>query len=284
MLTALAFAIWPLARAREIQPAALFRDLIAPVRRFPRWQFILAAGAALLGLAVLCLATTHDRRFALYFMMGAAGAFPDPARGGIRPHRIHAPIAHGRQPILRLAFANIHRPGAAISAIMLSLGLGLSAAGHGRRAPKQLCRRRQQQIGGARAQFLFVDIQNDQLAPFKDAAAKIAPTAVLSTTPSYGPVPASMGCWRTMSTVSKAVAGIFARRSRRHLFGDAAVRHGDHGRTILGSPDYRGAPLITFDADLASAFHIGIGATLTVNVLPRRREVTGTIACLRHVD
>ena len=32
LLTALVFAIWPLARAREVSPAAMFRALIAPPR------------------------------------------------------------------------------------------------------------------------------------------------------------------------------------------------------------------------------------------------------------
>ena len=37
LLTALTFTIWPLARAREVPPARLFRDIVAPDRRWPSW-------------------------------------------------------------------------------------------------------------------------------------------------------------------------------------------------------------------------------------------------------
>src|SRR5690606_23288767 len=40
MLTALAFSIWPLARAREVPPAQLFRALVAPARRWPAWPYV----------------------------------------------------------------------------------------------------------------------------------------------------------------------------------------------------------------------------------------------------
>ncbi|MFZ3033846.1 MAG: FtsX-like permease family protein, partial [Parvibaculum sp.] len=42
VLTTLAFAIWPLARAREVPPTSLFRDLVAPERRFPRPVYMAA--------------------------------------------------------------------------------------------------------------------------------------------------------------------------------------------------------------------------------------------------
>ncbi|MGQ3074927.1 MAG: ABC transporter permease, partial [Ferrovibrionaceae bacterium] len=50
LLIALAFALWPLARARDVAPAGLFRDLVAPARRWPRPVY-LGAMLAALGLA-----------------------------------------------------------------------------------------------------------------------------------------------------------------------------------------------------------------------------------------
>src|SRR6185436_11961603 len=40
LLTTFAFAIWPLARAREISPAGMFRMLVAPQRRWPRFTYV----------------------------------------------------------------------------------------------------------------------------------------------------------------------------------------------------------------------------------------------------
>src|SRR3546814_2540793 len=47
-------------------------------------------------------------------------------------------------------------------------------------------------------------------------------------------------------------------------------------------PDYRGEPLLSLDAEIAQGFNIGIGDTLTVNIL--RREFIARITSLRDVD
>ena len=67
LLTACAFAIWPLARAAQIPGAALFRDCFLPTRVHPKFPTTLAGlgfAAALVGLAIV---TSPDRRFALWF-------------------------------------------------------------------------------------------------------------------------------------------------------------------------------------------------------------------------
>ena len=46
--------------------------------------------------------------------------------------------------------------------------------------------------------------------------------------------------------------------------------------------DYRGPPLVSFDANAARGFGVGIGDTLTFNVLGR--EIEGRIADLRAID
>jgi len=46
--------------------------------------------------------------------------------------------------------------------------------------------------------------------------------------------------------------------------------------------DYAGPPLISFDSKLAQGFGVGVGGTLTINVLGR--EITAEIASLRDID
>jgi putative ABC transport system permease protein len=46
--------------------------------------------------------------------------------------------------------------------------------------------------------------------------------------------------------------------------------------------DYRGPPIISLDAKVAKGFGVGVGGTLTVNVLGR--EITAEIASLREID
>ena len=45
MLTALAFALWPLGRAHDVSVSALFRDEVAPERRWPRRPYVGGDGA-----------------------------------------------------------------------------------------------------------------------------------------------------------------------------------------------------------------------------------------------
>src|SRR5262249_28571191 len=56
LLTAAAFALWPLGRAHDVPVSALFRDQVASDRRWPRAPYIAATvllGCALVALAIL---------------------------------------------------------------------------------------------------------------------------------------------------------------------------------------------------------------------------------------
>ena len=64
-----------------------------------------------------------------------------------------------------------------------------------------------------------------------------------------------------------------------------AVDRPESGKLVEGEwwpADYTGPPLISFDAEIARAYGIGIGDRIRVNVLGR--PLTGEIANLRHVD
>ena len=45
LLTTFVFAVWPLAIAREVSPARLFRALVTPARRWPRRPYLVLHGA-----------------------------------------------------------------------------------------------------------------------------------------------------------------------------------------------------------------------------------------------
>ena len=64
MLVAATFALWPVARAREVPAAQLFRDAVAPVTGRPRRAYVIAAVAGIIGLAAFTILTADDRYFA----------------------------------------------------------------------------------------------------------------------------------------------------------------------------------------------------------------------------
>ena len=48
LLTALAFALWPLGRAHDVPVSALFRDAVSPGRRWPRRRYVIASALVVL--------------------------------------------------------------------------------------------------------------------------------------------------------------------------------------------------------------------------------------------
>ena len=137
LLSAIACAVPPLARARLIPPASLFRDLVAPVSARGAWPYLAGAataGALVVGLALLlapsplfaaeCLGGTAIGLVALRLI--AEGL-----RMALR--RLPRP----RSPTLRLALANLTRPGAATAGVVTALGLGLDFLRENRLAARQ---------------------------------------------------------------------------------------------------------------------------------------------------
>jgi putative ABC transport system permease protein len=126
LLTALAFSIAPLGRAQDVPVSGLFRDRVAPDAHRPRWAYVGAAaffGLVLVGLAV---AAAYDRRIALLFVVSAALAFGLLRLVATGLMALARRLPHPRRPFLRLALANLHRPGALTPSLVLSLGLGIT--------------------------------------------------------------------------------------------------------------------------------------------------------------
>src|SRR5665213_2989515 len=165
VLVTLVFALWPLGTALEVKPAALFRGLIEPPAQPPLAGIWLAIGAAALALAALAIFSAADRRTALWFVAGAAGAlvaFRLLAMGLIAVAR----RLHPRRPALRLALANLHRPGAPTAGVVASLGLGLAVLVAIVLVHADIAATVDETLPARAPSFFFIDIQPDQLADF----------------------------------------------------------------------------------------------------------------------
>jgi putative ABC transport system permease protein len=126
LATALAFALFPLGRAREVSPTALFRDQVAPARKWPRPAFLIATAAAILLLAGLAIGLAFDRRIAVVFVLAAAASFLLLRIVALLIMALARRAPRVRSTELRLALGNVHRPGALTPSVVLSLGLGLA--------------------------------------------------------------------------------------------------------------------------------------------------------------
>ncbi|MDP6345675.1 MAG: FtsX-like permease family protein, partial [Alphaproteobacteria bacterium] len=281
-LTALAFAIWPLARAREVPAGALFRDLAAPLLARPRWQYMaltLAVFAALAGLAIL---TAEERRFAIWFVCGAMGAMLAFLAAGNGIVDLARWLPRPRWSVLRLAMANLHRPGAPTVPVVQSFGLGLSVLVAVMGVEGNMSVQVTERLPERAPAFFFIDILPDQVTPFEKLAMAIDGVLAVERVPALrGRIVKVNGV--DAAEVKVAPEAAWAVRGDRGL--TYAAERPDSAEVVAGKwwpADYRGPPLVSFDAAIARGLDIGIGDRLTVNVLGR--EIEATIGNLRRID
>jgi putative ABC transport system permease protein len=281
LLTTLVFALWPLAGAGRVPAAALFRAAVDRRRRPPPPVALGATLLLALGLAALAVGTAQDRAVGLWFVGGAVGAFALFRAAGAAVVLAARGLVRPRRPALRLALANLHRPGAPTAQVVLSLGIGLTVLVAIALVEGNLAREVESRLPAEAPAFFFIDIQPDQLAGF---------AAIVEATPGarFEEVPMMRGRITRLNGVPVEQATIapeaqWALRSERGLTYAARL---PKGSTLAAGdwwpPDYQGPPLVSFDAALARGMGLAVGDTLSVNLLGR--EITAVIANLRSID
>jgi putative ABC transport system permease protein len=281
LLTVLVFALPPLAAIGRIAPAALLRDRVAPTRRRPPPLAAGAATIAALALAALVVLAAPDRRIALWYCAGAAAAFLLFRLAGGLIVALARRLPRPSRPLLRLAIANLHRPDAPTQRVVLSLGVGLTVLVAAALVQGNLAVEIESRLAEQAPADFFIDIQPDQLAGFAEIL-RAAPGA------SFAEVPMLRGRITRLNGTPVEQARIapeaqWALRSDRGLTYAAALPAGS--RLVAGSwwpADYRGPPLVSFDAELARGMGLQVGDSLTVNLLGR--DITARIASLRQID
>ncbi len=281
-LTTLVFALWPLARARDIPAAGLFRAVVAPVSRLPRARYTIILAAAAAVLIALAVLGSGNRFFAMWFVGGAIAVlvgFWLTAAAVVRVVRL---LPRPRSPMVRLAVAALVRPGAPTANVMLSLGAGLSVLVSVALLDANLTREVQSEVPDKVPAFFFMDIQADQAEAF-DALMRGTP-GVESTTR----VP-------TLRGRVAAVAGKSAEQLREELGGHWWLRQ-EIGFTYRATPpddlllaegtwwpmDYSGPAQISLDAEIARELNIRLGDTVSFTILGR--EIPAQVANLRRVN
>jgi putative ABC transport system permease protein len=287
LLVAAVFSIWPLAQTRDVSAAALFRSLVVPPRRRPPARFLAALGGLAAVLAGLAVYTADDRNLALWFVFGSVATlliFRGAAAliGWLSARVGRLSFLTGGRPGLRMAIANLNRPGAPTTSVVLSLGIGLTVLVAVALVQGNLAREVDEQIPERAPTFFFIDIQPDQVAAFDEIVAKTPGAERLGRVPSLrGRITRINGV--PVADVEIAADAKWAVRSDRGLTYSAELPAGS--KIVAGKwwpADYSGPPLVSFVADLARGMGVEVGDTLTVNVLGR--EITATIANLREVD
>ncbi|WP_118857382.1 ABC transporter permease [Sphingomonas mesophila] len=281
LLIALIFTIPPVARARSQPAAAIFRSNVEARRRFDL-RTVLIVGIALAAMVALALGTAREPLFSAVVLGAVAAALLLLLALGWALTRIARRLPRPRRPLLRLAIANLHRPGSQTTALVVALGLALTlfvtlaaiqtslASEIARTVPK-------------RAPNLFVlDIPMGGEGAFRSSVEARAPGATINVVPSLRGTITAYGSQR-VADLQELPDGAWFLRGERGVTYSAGLPEGSE--LVAGRwwpADYRGPPLVSLDVEAATTLDLEVGDTLTVNVLGR--EIVARIASLRRVN
>jgi putative ABC transport system permease protein len=276
LLTALVFAIWPLGRAREVSPAGMFRALVAPPRRLPPAAALIGLGLSLVALGALAVAGVADRRLGAIFValaVVAAIVLAGLAWLMLRGVRL---IGRRGSARVRIALANLHRPGAGAPGVIIALGAGLTVLTMVALLERNLAAEIEQRLPERAPGVFFIDIQPDQVDRFERAVSAIEAAHVLQIRPVV------RGRVVRIKGVPVDQTGIEHWTLRRDRGLSYAAAPPPRTELVAGSwwpADYAGPPLVSVEDEVAAAYRVGVGDRLSFNVLGR--VIEAEIASLR---
>ncbi|MGE5539672.1 MAG: ABC transporter permease [Gemmatimonas sp.] len=287
-LATFAFAIPPLARARAVSPAILLRGETDSSReRTPRAAWLWAGGALALLVAIAAL-EAPDRRIVVYAAAGTLAAAALLVGLGVVVRRT-ARAVHERLSArgagdarFRMALASLARPGSATVPVTIALGLAMTLFVALVEVESNMRREIEERIPDRAPAYFFIDIQPDDGDAFDAAVWSVPGAEAIERRP--------MVRGRIVRVNDTPIERVAIAPGARW------VADGDRGLTMAPTPpagsrivagqwwpmDYEGPPLISFDARAAQGFGVGVGDTLTLNVLGR--EIEARIANLRAID
>lgn len=282
LLVSMTFALWPLAQAQQTPAANLFRTHVLPVTKMPQRRYVVAVGMGALALGALVIFWAEERNFAYWFVgvsvvtvfllhLGALLVM-DLARRAPRP----------KSALWRLVLTNLHRPGASTPGVVQALGVGLTVLVAVALIQGNIAKQVKDTIPDQAPSFFFIDIQADQAMAFDKTVLGVPGANDLMRRPSLR--------GRIVKINDVPVEDVDIRSDVRWAVrGDRALSYAalppDGAEIVAGNwwpTDYAGPPEISFDATVADGFGVGVGDTLTLNVLGR--DITAKITSLRKID
>ncbi len=281
LLTALAFALWPLGRAHDVPVSALFRDAVSADGHWPRRRYIVATLLVIGALVTVATILSYDRKIALIFVGASAAVFITLQVVALLLMAVARRLPRMRSTALRLAIANMHRPGALTPTVVLSLGLGLALLVTVIEIDGNLRRQIEGALPDKVPSFYFLDIQSAESERFDAFIQREAPKAVLERVP--------MLRGRIMSAAGIKADDIKARSDATWVLqsdrGITFAAEVPQGSTVVDGQwwpkDYKGPPLVSMEKRIAEGLNLKIGDPIVVNVLGR--NIAAEIANLRSV-
>ena len=283
LLTALAFGLWPLGRVHDVPVAALFREEVAREWHRPRWSYLALMAVVIALLIAVAIGLAYDKRVAAVFVVSSVAVFALLRGVAAGLMALARRLPRSRITMLRLAIANIHRPGALTPSVVMSLGLGLAVLVTITQIDGNLRRQFLAALPERAPSFYFIDIPTTEADRFG---------AFLKQTR------AATRRWRTCRCCAGASSPPAASRPKNSSASQDSewVLQSDRGLTYTGEipkgskivegewwgADYNGPPLVSMEKKIADGLKLKIGDEIVVNVLGR--DIPAKIANLRNID
>jgi putative ABC transport system permease protein len=201
---------------------------------------------------------------------------------GLAVREIARRLPRPRRPLLRLAIANLHRPGAQTAALIVALGLALTLFVTLAGIETSLNAEIRSVVPQKAPAQIVLDIPAPQQARFRALVRRVAPEAQINVVPVLRGTITAYGAQR-VADLDQLPEGAWFLRGERGVTYSATLPEGSD--LVAGRwwpADYRGPPLVSLDAEAARTLGIGVGDTLTVSILGR--EIQARIASLRKVN
>ncbi|KRR28907.1 ABC transporter permease [Bradyrhizobium retamae] len=282
LLTALAFGLWPLGRVHDVPVAALFREEVAREWHRPRWSYLALMAVVIVLLVAVAIGLAYDKRVAAVFVVASVAVFALLRGVAAGLMALARRLPRSSITMLRLAIANIYRPGALTPSVVMSLGLGLAVLVTITQIDGNLRRQFLAALPERAPSFYFIDIPTADADRFGAFLKQIAPQSTVDDVPMLrGRIVAARGVKADELKPSQDTEWVL--QSDRGLTYTGEVPKGS--KVVEGewwSADYKGPPLVSLEKKIADGLKLKIGDEIVVNVLGR--DIAAKIGNLRNVD
>ena len=282
LLTALAFGLWPLARVHDVPVAALFRDAAHTESRRPQTRYLAWMAVVVAVLIAVVIGLAYDKRVAAIFVVSSVVVFA--LLRGIASvlMSIARKLPRPRMTMLRLAIANIHRPGALTPSVVMSLGLGLTVLVTITQIDGNLRRQFMASLPEKAPSFYFIDIPSTEAERFGAFLKEKQPQSTVEEVPMLrGRIVGARGV--KAEDLKPSTDAEWVLQSDRGISYTDEVPRGS--KVVEGEwwpKGYSGPPLVSFEKKLADGLGLKLDDEVVVNVLGR--DLTAKIGSLRSVD
>jgi putative ABC transport system permease protein len=282
LLTALAFGLWPLGRVHDVPVAALFREAVSTEWHRPRLSYLLLMAGVILALIVVAIGLAYDKRIAAVFVASSVLVFALLRGIAAVLMALARRLPRTRITMLRLAIANIYRPGALTPSVVMSLGLGLAVLVTITQIDGNLRRQFMAALPDRAPSFYFIDIPSAEADRFGAFLKETAPQSTVEDVPMLrGRIVAARGVRSEELKASSDAEWVL--QSDRGLTYTGDIPKGS--KVVEGNwwaPDYNGPPLVSLEKKIADGLGLKLGDDVVVNVLGR--DIAATIGNMRTVD